>query len=49
MRYAFIVNPASGQGRHDEEIEAAMKEDTIVIFACGGDGEIFETGSLVSR
>lgn len=78
MRYAFIVNPASGQGKHDSGIvseiedlikgnpnrdiklyytrcekdatylagllaeESAMKNEEVVIFACGGDGTVQE-------
>jgi len=81
MRYAFIVNPASGQGKHDGGVaaeidelirgnpnrdiklyytrgkkdasylagllaeEASMKEDEIVVFACGGDGTIQEVAN----
>ena len=81
MRYAFIVNPASGQGKHEEGIaaeieelikgnpnrdiklyytrsekdatylsgllaeESAMKNEEIVIFACGGDGTVQEVAN----
>lgn len=81
MRYAFIVNPASGQGKHEKGIaaeieelikgnpnrdiklyytrsekdatylsgllaeESAMKNEEIVIFACGGDGTVQEVAN----
>ena len=81
MRYAFIVNPASGRGKHGggivpdiEELikgnpnrdiklyytrgekdatylagllaeEAAMAEEDIVLFACGGDGTVQEVAN----
>lgn len=81
MKYAFIVNPASGQGKHDGGIvpeiddlikgnpnrdiklyytrgekdatylsgllaeEAAMADEEIVIFACGGDGTVQEVAN----
>ena len=81
MKYAFLVNPASGQGKHDKGIvqdiedlikgnpnrdiklyytrgehdatylsgilaeEAAMNNEEIVIFACGGDGTVQEVAN----
>ena len=81
MKYAFLVNPASGQGKHDKGIvaevedlikgnpnrdiklyytraekdatylagllaeESSMKNEEIVIFACGGDGTVQEVAN----